>query len=456
MVSDTLAGHETCRSEKYFMRTRWILVWEQLRESFWFLPSLMVLGTVAFSFVTINLDRYFETGHLIGDMNEEGYRQLLTTVASSMIGLAGVIFSITILTLSLASQQFGPRLLRNFIRNRANQFVLGTFISTFVFCVSVIRVVGNGFVPNISVVAAMLMGLLSIGVLVFFFHHTAISLQASSVVEAVSEQLFQSIETLYPESVGRCSEAEVDHSSIRRKVERLGVKVVGERKGFIQSIDMESLMELAEEHNLVIRILLRPGKYGVSRAGLARVLGMEEGDEEKIEQIRRAFIYGRERQHVQDIEFSIEQLVEVAVRALSSSVNDPFTALACLERLGAVFCRLGGREFPSAYRYDQKEELRLIADQSNFSELMAVGFSQIRQYGKGSVAVITRMLEILEEIADCVEESDRRTLWNHAGMICRAGLRETAEEGDRRDIRQRYLHLCDKLDLEPDRETETM
>ncbi len=428
------------------MRTRLMMWWEGLRESFWFLPALMVLGALGLSAVTVEWDRRADGAR---GVDLDGYRELLTTVAASMIGLAGVIFSITILTLSLASQQFGPRLLRNFIRNRENQFFLGTFVATFVFAVAVLRAMGNGeeLVPRISVATAMVLALLSIGVLVFFFHHTAVSLQASAIVKAVSLELYRGIEALYPESAGE-EKPEKDHAGIREEVMRKGVPVTGNREGFIQSIDMEGLVGLAAERDWVIEIVLRPGKFAVTRSALVRVLG--EVDEEGERRIQRAFNYGRERQHVQDIEFNIEQLVEVAVRALSPGINDPFTALACLERLGEAYCRLAGRRFPSPYRYDEKGDLRLVAPRPDFAGLMGAGFNQIRQYGAGSVAVITRMIEIVEEIAECVGEANRRTLWEHAGMICRAGLRANEEENDRRDILARYRRTCERLGLEPD------
>jgi uncharacterized membrane protein len=434
------------------VRSRLKNLWEDLRESFWFLPALMVFAAGGLAFFTLRTDRRMsDRMEDFGHMGTEGYREVLITIATSMITLAGVIFSITILTLSIASQQYGPRLLRNFIRHRGNQFVLGTFVATFIYCILVLRMTGAdaGFTPHVSGAASVLLGILSIGVLVFFFHHVAISIQASSVVRTVSLELYEGIRELYPEEVGTTEEDADEREGIE---EEMGSSqpIRSRAEGFIQSIDTEALYSLAVERDLVIRIERRPGKYAVTKGILVRVLSRGKLEATVEEQIRSAFIFGRERQHLQDIEFSIEQLVEVAVRALSPSVNDPFTALACLERLGEAFCRLSARKFPSPYRCDDGGKLRLIAPRPTYEGLLDAGLNQIRQYGAGSMAVMVRMLEVILEIAQCAKTRERHPLWEHAGMIARAGMRCAREKRDRRDLIQRYRSVCAALHMEPD------
>jgi uncharacterized membrane protein len=158
--------------------------------------------------------------------------------------------------------------------------------------------------------------------------------------------------------------------------------------------------------------------------------------------------FGAERQHAQDIEFSIEQLVEIAVRALSPSLNDPFTATACLERLGSAFCRLANRRIPSAYRTGPNGKLRLVAPRPDFEGMLDCGFNQIRQYGRSSASVMIRLLETLDAIAQCAEAPERRrALYRHGEMVFREAMRGIEEEGDRSDISHRYERLCNKLSM---------
>lgn len=190
--------------------------WETLRASFWFIPSLMVTVAIGMAFGMLNLDRALGTEWLshaawVEMRGPEGARALLSAVASSMMTIASLTFSMTIVTLQLASSQFGPRLLRNFIRDRANQAVLGTFIATFAYCLIVLRAV-NGteehqFVPEIAITAGMALAMVSLGVLIYFIHHIALSIQANSVIANVGEELHGAIKRLYPAELAYCRRA---------------------------------------------------------------------------------------------------------------------------------------------------------------------------------------------------------------------------------------------------------
>lgn len=170
-------------------------LWESLRTSYWFVPTLMTAGGVALSFASVHLDervnyKWVRTVGWIWAGGAEGARQVLSTIAGSMITVAGVAFSITIVALTLASNQFGPRLLRNFVRDAGNQIVLGTFIATFVYCLLVLRTVrgedDTEFVPYVSVTLGVAFALTSLGVLIYFIHHVAISIQAENLIASVA------------------------------------------------------------------------------------------------------------------------------------------------------------------------------------------------------------------------------------------------------------------------------
>jgi uncharacterized membrane protein len=313
----------------------------------------------------------------------EGASAVLGAIAGSMITIAGVVFSLTLLALSLASQQFGPRLLRNFMRDRANQVVLGTFIATFLYCLLVLRTIRRAddaaFVPHLSVTLGVLFAIASLGVLIYFVHHVAVSIQADELVSVVGTELLQSIDRLFPEHIGGeihgCRDGDPD---LPATFAREACPVVAREDGYLQLVDSDDLMTVAKEHDLVLQLHYRPGHYIVAGSPLLRAWPAQQLDEGIRNRINGAFILGGERTSTQDIEYVIGQLVEIAVRALSPGVNDPFTAITCVDRLGSALHRLAQREMPSPQRYDDEHKLRVVAPATSFAALLDAAFNQIR------------------------------------------------------------------------------
>jgi uncharacterized membrane protein len=370
----------------------------------------MTLAAVGMSFALIAIDeamrdRVIRNLGWVWVGGPEGARSLLSTVAGSMITVAGVVFSITIVALSLASSQFGPRLLRNFMQNTGNQVVLGTFIATFVYCLLVLRTVrGDGaeeFVPSIAITGGVALALVSLGVLIYFIHHASVSIQVSHVITVVSHDLLGAIDQLFPESLGRGASEPgrpADPSHLAGAGRRPHA-ISAAQSGYVQAVDGDGLMQLACAHDLVLHIQHRPGHFVVQGAELMTVWSKGAVDEPLAEEAREAFILGTERTLTQDVEFGVDQLVEVAVRALSPGVNDPFTAMTCIDRLGEVLGRLAERLMPSHDRYDEHGALRVLAYPITFADIADAAFNQIRQYGRSSTAVAVRLLETLAVIA---------------------------------------------------------
>ncbi|MDQ3169892.1 MAG: DUF2254 domain-containing protein, partial [Acidobacteriota bacterium] len=303
--------------------------WEALRATYWAVPSMMVVGALALSAGMVQLDR--ATGAQLLDRlswvytgGPEGARAVLSTIAASMITVAGVTFSITIVALALASQQFGPRLLRNFLRDRGNQVVLGTFVSTFVYSLMVLRTVRGGddseFVPNLSVTAAVMLALFSLGVLIYFIHHVSVSIQASQIIANVASDLEEAIDRLFPERV----DEDVPSVSHEPPPADPGASesLRSHRSGYVQAIDGTRLMKAAAARDLVVRIEAGPGTFVREGSSLLRLWGRGAADD-GADAVRAAFVIGADRTGAQDISFFVEQLVELAVRALSPGVNDP-------------------------------------------------------------------------------------------------------------------------------------
>ncbi|NJR57462.1 MAG: DUF2254 domain-containing protein [Cyanobacteria bacterium CRU_2_1] len=427
-------------------------LWDSLHSSFWFVPTLMVVLAIGLSFLTIAIDQQQETD-IIGEsgwaysLGPSGSRAILSAIAGSMVSVATTAFSITIVALQLASSQFGPRLLRNFMQDTGNQVVLGTFISTFVYSLMVLRTINgveeNEFVPHIAVTCGIGLAIASIGVLIYFIHHSASSIQVDQVIKKVGHDLDDAIDRLFPEKIGRSASKHRQERSIADippDFDRVSGSIQASNSGYVQAIDDNQLMQIATEKNLLLRVQQRPGRFVVQGSELVRVFPEEQANKQLTAQINDAFVFGSQRTEQQDIEFSIDQLVEIAVRALSPGINDPFTAIRCIDQLNAALCHFAQREIPSPYRYDDHDQLRVIAEPIAFADVTDAAFNQIRQYGQSSVAVTMRLLEAIAVIASFTHRtSDRAALRRHTEMIERGSQEGIVEEFDRKAIKERYL-----------------
>ncbi|MEB3336757.1 MAG: DUF2254 domain-containing protein [Leptolyngbyaceae bacterium] len=427
-------------------------LWDSIHSSFWFVPTLMVGLAIWLAFITIGIDQRRETD-IIADLGwayslgPQGSRAILSAIAGSMVTVATTAFSITIVALQLASSQFGPRLLRNFIQDTGNQVVLGTFISTFVYSLMVLRTIDgvaqNEFVPHLAVTFGIGLAIASIGVLIYFIHHSASSIQVDQIIRRVGHDLNDAIERLFPERIGRSPSKQNQKqglAEIPADFDQVACSIKAVTSGYIQAIDDQQLMQIVTQKNLVLRIQQRPGCFVVRGSELVQVMPCDRVTKQLATQINDAFVFGSQRTEHQDVQFSLNQLVEIAVRALSPGVNDPFTAIRCIDQLSAALCDLAQREIPSPYRYDDHNQLRIIAEPISFAEVMDTAFNPIRQYGQSSVAVIMRLLEAIALIAPFTHRPlDRIALRRHAEMIERGSQAGVPEVCDRQDIQERYL-----------------
>ncbi|MEN9568478.1 MAG: hypothetical protein RLZZ69_3674 [Cyanobacteriota bacterium] len=407
-----------------------IKIWDSLHSSYWFLPTIFAFIAIALAFTILWLDRAGYYGPIeewgwIYTGGTDGAREVLSAVASSTIGVAGTAFSITIVALQLASSNFGPRLLRNFMQDTGNQIVLGTFIGTFIYSLLVLRTIrGDGddfdkFVPQLSVTVGLLLAIASIGVLIYFIHHASTIIQVSHVIADTSKELERAIDRLFPEKLGRgASQSQLEEEDIPADFDVNTYGVKAKDSGYLQAIDNEELMKLACKHDLIFRLNYRPGKFVVPGNEWIVIYPRKCVTRKLLKKLDDTLILGKERTEQQDVEFPIEQLVEIALRALSPSLNDPFTAIRCIDHLSAGLSHLAQKNFPSPYRYDNQGNLRIIAESVTFVGILDTAFNQIRQNGKSDVAVTIRLLEAIAIIARYTPtQKERATLLRHAEMI---------------------------------------
>ncbi len=444
------------------MKIRLIRYWEQARGSYWFVPGLMSLGAVALAvglgFVDMMAQTHeFPTLETLYVTGPSGARAVLSTIAGSAITVAGVVFSITVVVLSMASAQFGPRLLRNFMEHGGTQLTLGTFIGTFIYCLLVLSTVrsegGHAYVPQISVGAGVLLGVVSFLLLIYFVHHVSIFIQAPRIIDDVARNLEHTLRASFPERAEGPpaptpdEEAEEAEALSKEALQPGCTTINAPRSGYVQAVDLDGLVAIAEEKALFLRLRLRPGQFAVAGRALADAAPAADMDDELANGIAGAFVIGPERTPTQDPEFAVNQLVELALRALSPGINDPFSAINCIERLGSSLATLAERTLPSRFRRDADNRVRLVTEPYTYRGIVDAAFNQIRQAARCNAAVIFRMLEILRALGQAdLPHPYREALCEQCQAIHELGRDCFPSERDRRDFEDRYLAAMTALE----------
>lgn len=411
-----------------------------LSEAFWLLPGLLVAAGVVLALVLVAMDRdgrmpsWLPEGIWLYDGGATGARTLLGAVAGSTIGVAGTVFSITIAALSLAAGQMGPRLLRNFMRDRGNQVTLGFFLGTFSYALMVLRSVRTAaegdFVPHLALGVGILLAFLCVATLVYFVGHVAGRINVDTVIELVSEDAQTAIRRLATDE--RAAPAPDPCWN--------GEPIIDERRGYLQQLDADGLADWAAAHKTAIRLLVRPGDYVFPGAPIALADPPVEGIEAAI---ANATALGHQRGSAADLEFAVRQMVEVAVRALSPGINDPHTAISVVDRLGAALCEIAPLSLPpGVFRRDDIPVLLVPAVE--YDGLVDTMFHMIRQNAAGNPPLLIRLLEVLAAVASCERDPARlKTLRRHADLALGDAERSIGNPSDVEDARRRHGALID-------------
>ncbi len=423
---------------------------EALRTNLWAVPTIEVVLAIALFAGTQALDRAAYNGDLsfpswVISGNADAARQTLTTIAAAVITVVGVVFSITIVTLTLASTQFGPRMLRNFIRDRSTQVTLGTFVATFAYAILVLVSISpsshGDFVPHLSITVTLALVVLDLAVLIFFIHHIAVSIQLPQVIASIAGDLSKAIDA-------EVASGGVRGSGQRERAVRHGAVLPDGGVRRRRPCDTERLPPVRSVRHPRRDRLRKVGRHpAASQAGSLRRRGAARWPPSCPRRLRptstralaRAHVTGPHRTLTQDLSFAVDQLVEIAIRALSPAVNDTFTAITCIDWLGDSLCKIALRWNPTTIHRDASGYVRVITPELSFSRLVQRAFEKIRQAGRGMPAVLIRQLEALAKIKDYVStEEQRQVLVEQAAMILRASRESVPEEADRADVQRRY------------------
>jgi uncharacterized membrane protein len=392
------------------------VLWSDLRSSFWFMPSLIVLVSIGFAVALIETDsaesnRWLAQWPRLFGAGAEGARGMMSTIAGSMMTVVGVTFSMILLVLALASSQYTPRILRNFIRSRVTQVTLGVFAGIFTYCLIVLRTIRASeegvFVPSLAVFFGFVLALGGIAALIFFIHHIASSIQASSIIASVAQETIAAIDRLFPERLGEEPGEDENAPPLRPSAGRNWHSVPARESGYIQSVNNEDLLRLARDRKTIVRMEHGIGNFVVQNTPLASLALKDPPDEETIAVLQATFSIGPHRTVEQDAGFGIRQIVDVALKALSPGVIDTTTAVTCVDYLTAILARIAPRQIPLSHRYEDGE-LRVIAKGPSFESLLAESFDQIRGLAKGDFAILSRMLDAFQTLTALTASPERR------------------------------------------------
>ncbi|MCB0317559.1 MAG: DUF2254 domain-containing protein [Bdellovibrionales bacterium] len=392
------------------MKAYLLNLFDRLRASYWFLPTLMCALIIILSKVLAEVDVIVHNSELKLPtwLNTEpaAARSILSTIAGSLIAVIGTVFSITIVMLSLASQQFGPRLLRRFMIDLPTQIALSVIVSTELYTLIVLSSLeassGKSSTPVISIFSAILMTLFCIVALIYFIHHTAVQIQAPNVIRAVAEELDATLNSMYPTYISN-SHLKVNNT-LRVTSQDYKYQINSRSKGYLQAIDTEGMLKFAEENDISFYLLKKTGSFIIENEPIVLYKGNPTVSQSELEEkINSFFIIGAQRSPRQDLVSPIKDLVEISLRALSPGINDPYSAITCINYLANSVSKFANRVIEPGLIFDKKSNLRLVLKKDEFENIVDEAFTSIRNYSANSLIVKLKLLENYKKIGEqCV------------------------------------------------------
>ncbi|MEO6411511.1 MAG: DUF2254 domain-containing protein [Pedococcus sp.] len=432
---------------------------QRIAERFWFLPGLMCVAAVILSEALISVDSHLDepvssgwAGTLFYRIGEAGTRDILGTIAAASLGVAGTTFSITMAVLALTSSSYGPRLVRNFMADRGNQTVLGVFVATFLYSLLVLRSVGSAsnassagtaFVPHLAVNTAIVLAIANVAAMVYFIHHISDSIQIATLSGGVRADLLAVIDRMYPESFGAAppqgpSRPEPDPTD--------GLHVHADQHGYVQTIDGRELLDLMVGADLMAVLHVSPGHYVLDDTVLVSLHPAGRVSSATREAARATFQISNARNPYQDIDFSVQQLTEMAVRALSPGTNDPNTAINALDDLSSGLARLASREVPSPVRVGDDDTPRVYAHVADPTGLVTGVVDQMRWYAASSPSVMHATLTFIERVGERARNAAlRRELTDQVVLVRETFVSAGHHPHDVADFEARAMEVAANL-----------
>ncbi len=366
---------------------------------------------------------------------------ILAGIAASIMTVVSIVFAILLMTLTLASMQFSPRIIVSFSRDRVTQWTLGIFLGTFLYCMAALpaaRSLPHPFAPVATVLGAMALALVCVGLLLFFIHHISQAISVNHIVDRIAEETEAMIDEIMPWP-HRLNHHVKDAEPLRPNPSE--VAVLSHDSGYIRFVDTRRLVALAKHYHVTIRALRRVGHFVPAGIPLMMVSKGNRLPPEGTAELLAAFDLGPTRTLQQDVEFGVLQIVDVALKAISPAVNDPTTAINCVDQLSRILIRFASREPPEDLLYDPPGIVRASIGSIRFERLLDAALEQIRMYSKTDVAVSLRLLRALGDIAASTPDAEFRRILVEHGMRTVAGCAEKLGEEEMRELRARQAAL---------------
>jgi uncharacterized membrane protein len=342
---------------------------------------------------------------------------ILGDIAASIMTVVSIVFAILLMTLTLASMQFSPRIIVSFVQDRVTQWTLGIFLGTFSYCMAALptaRSLPRPFAPIATTSGAMVLALTCVGWLLFFIHHISQSISVSHIVDRIAAETEAIIDGMMPwqhKTGGRVEVAPADFSG-------WDMPLASATSGYIRYIDTAKLLSLATELHVKVRVLRRVGHFVPAGAPLFLVYKGERLTAENREQLLGSVDLGPSRTLQQDVEFGVLQIVDIALKAISPAVNDPSTGVTCVDQLSRILIRFASREPAASFLYGPPSVARVNIPWIDFDRLLVAAFQQIRLYSSTDLAVSLRMLRALGDIAaSTMDATYRRALYEEGKRV---------------------------------------
>ncbi len=460
--SEPCVRQHTVRMISY-LRYYWFL----LLSSFWFRPSLIALSALPASVAALAIDQsmiipWLTDSEFLFRSGIEGARQILTAVIGALITVTSLVFSMTVVAVSITASQLGPRIIQLFTKGHITQITLGTLVGNLIFAFVVLRaisgpVTGEDLAPALSLTLAILGTLFNLGLLIYFLHHMAQKIDADAVISTVSGELSDTIRNAVESGVSKTPAQDFDQA--REELDHLPhahiTPLYASITGYMEIIETGELLSLAKDHNIVVHVTEKPGRFVIKGTPVGKIYGQTPLEDDLASDILNTVVIGQQRTMAQDIEFSIAAMVEIALRALSPGLNDPFTAITCIDRLAAGMAELMSHGLPKAVFRGGGDELRLIIAPATFQGVFDTAFNGIRQDCAGKISIVTRILEVLTNLAYLVENNEQQeAVLSHADRIMNAAKAISCDNADRVDLDTRIAALTAQLN-ESGRKTAT-
>ena len=401
---------------------------ERLRTGLWFVPSLIVAGSVGLALVLPAIDRRYDVAAITADPDTA--RQLLATVATATVTFAGLVFSITILALQLTSSQFSPRALRQFLRDRPNQVALGAFAGVFLYALVVLMRITSGadaFVPGLAVDFALLAGATAVFTFIGFVAHIMQSIRVVRIIESVA------VETRHTAGVlARQDDADPSPDDVLAPMTAVGRVTRHGPGAVLQHVDVGRLARVAADEDIVIRVVPETGDF-VPEGAVVVEAWCSSTDDVQLEwgDVAEALGFGPERTMTTDLAFGYRQLADIGAKALSPALNDPTTAVQCIDRLHDLLRVEATRPAIARVHRDGDDQVRVVHSAISWAELLGLAFDEIRIYGSNSLQVMRRIRAALEDLYAVVDADGAAALDNQVGLLDRAIRRSFSDQVDR-------------------------